>query len=56
VLLNIPGVTVNEAVLIAHSSKNLYKWLISKNISLVVISDVSMLSDLFERKDFFDVF
>lgn len=56
VLLNIPGVTVNEAVLIAHSSKNLYKWLISKNISLFVISDVSMLSDLFERKDFFDVF
>ena len=49
VKINLPGVTIDEAKLIANSTNKLYKWLKSKNIDLYVISNRSLLDEIIPR-------
>lgn len=49
IMLNVPGVTKNEAVLISESTKDLHDFYYSNNIECFVVSDESMMSSNFER-------
>ena len=48
--LNNPGITVDEAVFISNSTKELYLWLKKKNIDLFIISKNSMIDEIVPRK------
>ena len=49
IMLNVPGVTDNEAVLISESTNDLHDFYCSNNIECFVVSDESMMSSHFER-------
>lgn len=48
--LNNPGITVDEAVFISNSTKELYNWLLSKGVNLNIISNNSMIDKIVPRK------
>ena len=49
VMLNVPGVTENEAILISESTSDLHEFYCSNNVKCFCVSDESMLSPRFER-------
>jgi len=49
IMINVPGVTKNEAMLISESTKDLYFFYRSNNIECFCVSDESMMSSYFER-------
>lgn len=55
IVLNIPGVTINEADLISNSTEYLYEWVKHQGVSFFIVSDKSMVSNKFQRVKLNDI-